>query len=203
MSRVGIMGGTFNPVHLAHLAIAHGAYRQAYLDKVIFMPTGNPPHKSSEDIISGEHRCEMIKLAIKDIPYFEFSDLEFQREGKIYSAQTLEIFHEMNPEDLLFFIMGADSLFSIESWYMPQKVMEIADIICIGRDGVSDENLERQADLLLDKYNARVQFVNIPQMDISSSDIRNGIRESRDMGRYLPAEVWEYIKRTGCYTICD
>ena len=85
MSRVGIMGGTFNPVHLAHLAIAHGAYRQAYLDKVIFMPTGNPPHKSSEDIISGEHRCEMIKLAIKDIPYFEFSDLEFQREGKIYS----------------------------------------------------------------------------------------------------------------------
>lgn len=203
MSRVGIMGGTFNPVHLAHLAIAHGAYRQAYLDKVIFMPTGNPPHKSSEDIISGKHRCEMIKLAIKDIPYFEFSDLEFQREGKIYSAQTLEIFHEKNPEDALFFIMGADSLFSIESWYMPQKVMELAGIICIGRDGVSDEHLEKQADLLRERYNAHVQFVDIPQMDISSSDIRNGIRKSQDMGRYLPAEVWEYIKRNGCYTICD
>ena len=103
------MGGTFNPVHIAHISMAEAAYRQAKLDKVLFMPSKKPPHKQDINIISEKHREAMVKLAIRGIPYFEYSDFEFKREGTTYSAQTLELLCRQNPDDSYFFIMGGDS----------------------------------------------------------------------------------------------
>ena len=119
MGRTGIMGGNFNPVHIAHISMAEAAYRQAKLDKVLFMPSKNPPHKQDINIIGEKHREAMVKLAIREIPYFEYSDFEFKREGTTYSAQTLELLCSQNPDDSYFFIMGGDSFFQVENWYMP------------------------------------------------------------------------------------
>ena len=199
MGRTGIMGGTFNPVHIAHISMAEAAYRQAKLDKVLFMPSKKPPHKQDINIISEKHREAMVKLAIRGIPYFEYSDFEFKREGTTYSAQTLELLCRQNPDDSYFFIMGGDSFFQVESWYMPGKIMEHAVILAVSRNGIDKKEMEIYAGKLRDKYNAEIMFVKMPHMDISSSNIRKIISSGGDAAMYLPDKVWEYIKSNGCY----
>ena len=125
MGRTGIMGGTFNPVHIAHISMAEAAYRQLDIN-----------------IISEKHREAMVKLAIRGIPYFEYSDFEFKREGTTYSAQTLELLCRQNPDDSYFFIMGGDSFFQVESWYMPGKIMEHAVILAVSRNGSDKKEME-------------------------------------------------------------
>ncbi len=158
MGRTGIMGGTFNPVHIAHISMAEAAYSQAKLDKVLFMPSKKPPHKQDINIISEKHREAMVKLAIRGIPYFEYSDFEFKREGTTYSAQTLELLCRQNPDDSYFFIMGGDSFFQVESWYMPGKIMEHAVILAVSRNGSDKKEMEIYAGKLRDKYNAEIMF---------------------------------------------
>lgn len=199
MGRTGIMGGTFNPVHIAHISMAEAAYRQAKLDKVLFMPSRKPPHKQDINIISEKHREAMVKLAISGIPYFEYSDFEFKREGITYSAQTLELLCRQNPDDSYFFIMGGDSFFQVESWYMPGKIMEKAVILAVSRDGSDKDDMEIYAEKLKDKYNAEIIFVEMPHMDISSSNIRKIISSGGNASMYLPDKVWEYIKSNRCY----
>ncbi len=199
MGRTGIMGGTFNPVHIAHISMAEAAYRQAKLDKVLFMPSKKPPHKQDINIISEKHREAMVKLAIRGILYFEYSDFEFKREGTTYSAQTLELLCRQNPDDSYFFIMGGDSFFQVESWYMPGKIMEHAVILAVSRNGSDKKEMEIYAGKLRDKYNAEIMFVKMPHMDISSSNIRKIISSGGDAAMYLPDKVWEYIKSNGCY----
>lgn len=199
MGRTGIMGGTFNPVHIVHIKMAEAAYRQAGLDRVVFMPSKNPPHKKDISIIPEEHRGAMIKLAVRGIPYFEYSDFEFKREGITYSATTLELLHMQDPEEEYFFIMGGDSFFQIESWYMPGKIMEYATVIAASRNGTGKRQMEIYAKELENKYNARILLVDMPQMDISSSCIREIILSGGDASMYLPEGVWEYIKNNRCY----
>lgn len=199
MGRTGIMGGTFNPVHIAHIKMAESAYRQAGLDRVVFMPSKNPPHKKDISIIPEKHRGAMVKLAVRGIPYFEYSDFEFKREGITYSATTLELLHMQNPQEEYFFIMGGDSFFQIESWYMPGQIMEYATIIATGRNGAGKRQMEAYAKELENKYNARILLVDMPQMDISSSCIRKIILSGGDASMYLPEGVWEYIKNNRCY----
>lgn len=198
-TRTGIMGGTFNPIHIAHISMAEAAYKQVGLDKVIFMPSKNPPHKQDISIIPEKHRKAMIKLAISDIPYFEYSDLEFEREGITYSANTLEVLCELYPENRYYFIMGGDSFFQIETWYMPEKIMELATLLAISRNGSDREKMFAYARVLKEKYNAKIMFVDMPRMDISSSGIRKLISSGGNATRYLPNTVWEYIKDNRCY----
>lgn len=197
--KIGIMGGTFNPIHVAHISMAEAAYRQAGLDKVVFMPSKNPPHKQDISIISEKHRKAMIKLAISGIPYFEYSDFEFEREGITYSANTLEILCKMHPENRYYFIMGGDSFFQIENWYMPEKIMKFATLLVISRNGSNKEQLLMHSRSLKEKYNARIMFVDMPRMDISSSGIRKLISSGGNATRYLPRKVAEYIKDNKCY----
>lgn len=197
--RTGIMGGTFNPVHIAHISMAEAAYRQAGLDKVVFMPSKNPPHKQDINIIPEKHREAMIKLAISGVPYFEYSDFEFAREGITYSATTLGLLCKMHPENKYYFIMGGDSFFQIESWYKPEKIMESAVLLVISRNGSDKEQMSMYAGILKEKYNATVMFVDMPYMDISSSSIRKLISSGGNAAGYLPYKVWEYIKENRCY----
>ncbi|MFG6328535.1 MAG: nicotinate-nucleotide adenylyltransferase [Lachnospiraceae bacterium] len=200
MGRTGIMGGTFNPVHIAHIKMAEAAYRQANLDKVVFMPSKNPPHKKDIHIIPEEHRSAMLKLAISGIPYFAYSDFEFKREGITYSSQTLGLLHMQNPGEKYFFIMGSDSFFQLESWHMPGQIMEYAAIIAINRNGTGRKQMEEYAKELRERYNAEIIIAAMPQMDISSSCIREIILSGGDASMYLPGKVWEYIKEKNCYS---
>ena len=152
MRRIGIMGGTFDPIHNGHLAVGRQAYREYQLDEVWVIPSGQPTHKKDHAVTDAADRCAMRWLAIRNDPYFRFSDFEVRREGNTYTAQTLTLLRRQYPEVRFYFIIGADSLFEIESWYMPEKIMEQAVILVAGRGySRAKRSLEDQIRYLRDR----------------------------------------------------
>ena len=123
MKRIGIMGGTFDPVHNGHLLLGRQALSEYGLDQVWYMPSHIPPHKKDHRITDPKDRLAMLELALKGIPFFTVSDFEMKRDGNTYTAQTLELLKDAYPEDEFYFIIGADSLFQLETWYHPERVM--------------------------------------------------------------------------------
>ncbi len=200
MSRIGIMGGTFNPIHNAHLTMAHAAYEQACLDKIWFMPSKNPPHKSSSEIISEKHRSNMIRQAIKDTPFFEFSDFELRHEGTTYTAETLQRLHRTYPTDQFYFLMGGDSLFELETWYHPEQIMKMTTILAFSRNGETLQHMQARARYLTDHYQADIRILSMPDMPISSSLIRSRILAEKPVDRMLPPAVEKYIFQEKLYT---
>ena len=200
MSKVGIMGGTFNPIHLAHTEMAKVCLRQQDLDKILFMPSKNPPHKKDKSILPENERAVMVKLAVSEYDKFVFSDFELQRKGTTYTADTLRLLQEENPDDNYYFIMGADSLLYLDKWYRPQEILKRAVILAIGRDGSTPDELKEKRKELIKQYDkADIPFVHMRQMDISSSMIREGIAHGENMEKYLDKEVWNYINANGLY----
>lgn len=200
MSKIGIMGGTFNPIHLAHTEIAKVCLRQQDLDKILFMPSKNPPHKKDKNILPEKERAFMVKLAVSKYDKFEFSDFELRRKGTTYTADTLRLLEEENPDDNYYFIMGADSLLYLDKWYRPQEILKRAVILAIGRDGSTPDELREKRKELIKQYDgADIRFVHMRQMDISSSMIREGITHGENMERYLDKKVWNYINTNGLY----
>lgn len=200
MSKVGIMGGTFNPIHLAHTEMAKVCLRQQDLDKILFMPSKNPPHKKDKSILPENERSVMVKLAVSEYDKFVFSDFELQRKGTTYTADTLRLLQEENPDDNYYFIMGADSLLYLDKWYRPQEILKRAVILAIGRDGSTPDELKEKRKELIKQYDkADIRFVHMRQMDISSSMIREGIAHGENMEKYLDKEVWNYINANGLY----
>lgn len=200
MSKVGIMGGTFNPIHLAHTEMAKVCLRQQDLDKILFMPSKNPPHKKDKSILPENERAVMVKLAVSEYDKFVFSDFELQRKGTTYTADTLRLLQEENPDDNYYFIMGADSLLYLDKWYRPQEILKRAVILAIGRDGSAPDELKEKRKELIKQYDkADIRFVHMRQMDISSSMIREGIAHGENMEKYLDKEVWNYINANGLY----
>ena len=198
--RVGIMGGTFNPIHLAHTEMAKVCLRQQDLDKILFMPSKNPPHKKDKSILPENERAVMVKLAVSEYDKFVFSDFELQRKGTTYTADTLRLLQEENPDDNYYFIMGADSLLYLDKWYRPQEILKRAVILAIGRDGSTPDELKEKRKELIKQYDkADIRFVHMRQMDISSSMIREGIAHGENMEKYLDKEVWNYINANGLY----
>ena len=200
MSKVGIMGGTFNPIHLAHTEMAKVCLRQQDLDKILFLPSKNPPHKKDKSILPENERAVMVKLAVSEYDKFVFSDFELQRKGTTYTADTLRLLQEENPDDNYYFIMGADSLLYLDKWYRPQEILKRAVILAIGRDGSTPDELKEKRKELIKQYDkADIRFVHMRQMDISSSMIREGIAHGENMEKYLDKEVWNYINENGLY----
>lgn len=200
MSKVGIMGGTFNPIHLAHTEMAKVCLRQQDLDKILFMPSKNPPHKKDKSILPENERAVMVKLAVSEYDKFVFSDFELQRKGTTYTADTLRLLQEENQDDNYYFIMGADSLLYLDKWYRPQEILKRAVILAIGRDGSTPDELKEKRKELIKQYDkADIRFVHMRQMDISSSMIREGIAHGENMEKYLDKEVWNYINANGLY----
>lgn len=199
MAKMGILGGTFDPIHLGHLQMAEAAYQQAGLDHVLFMLSKTPPHKQDRDIAAESHRATMIQLAIQNKPQFAYSDFELHREGITYTADTLRILQEQNPEHAYYFILGGDSLFQLEEWYHPEEIMRRVVILAISRYGVRREEIQRRAEWLTQNYQARIQIVEMPRMDISSSEIRDRVRQGKPLEGWVPPQVEAYIQKHVLY----
>lgn len=194
MSRVGIMGGTFNPIHLAHVEMGKACLKQQNLDKVLFMPSKNPPHKEKKEILSDRNRADMVKLALSGYEELEFSDFELLRDGTTYTADTLRLLQEKNPHDRYYFIMGADSLLYLDEWYKPDEILKRAVILAIGRNCSTRSELHEKKRELIGMFPyADIRFVHMEQMPISSSSIRQNISDGINMEGYLGESVWNYI----------
>ena len=201
MKKVGIVGGTFNPIHLAHLYIAYEAKCQLNLDKIIFMPAGSPPHKRNEEILEASFRYNMVYEAIKNYEDFEISNYEISKEGYSYTYETLEKFKSDDNE--LYFITGADCLMDIEKWKNPEKIFKVSKLTVFNRPGYSNENLRIQKDKIERKFNTSIEFLDIINLEISSSMIRKRIKEGKRVDFFLPKEVLDFIKENNIYNYCN
>lgn len=204
--KIGIMGGTFDPIHNGHLMLGEYAYRQFTLDKIWFMPNGNPPHKASENIESQtKHRVEMVKLAIQGKDYFELQSYEVETKDVHYSYKTMEHFCKMYPEDEFYFIIGADSLFSIEKWRCPERLVKLCTILAAYRDEKGTEEMLSQIQYINEKYGADIRLLNTPNVDISSTDIRKALKQETSaqkgqlLREFLPEAVINYIETKELY----
>ncbi|TAH66092.1 MAG: nicotinate-nucleotide adenylyltransferase, partial [Anaerolineaceae bacterium] len=193
MKKVGIMGGTFNPIHSGHLFLAEHAYEQAGLDYILFMPSMNPPHKADGTVETAEHRINMVREAIKDNPHFIISDFELKRPGITYTSDTLKALKEIEPDTDYYFIVGADSLMMMTKWMDPQTVFRLSTIIAGGREQCSQEQLEEQARLLENLFKGKIMLLDMPLMEISSEVIRERVSKGRSIRYYVPDEVASYI----------
>lgn len=196
--KIGILGGTFDPIHHGHLILAETAYDRFGLDKVLIMPAGDPYFKAERGISADEDRAEMVKLAIAGNDHFEFSDLELIREGDTYTADTLEILEDMYPGDEFFLIVGSDTLFMMERWYKPQDIFSKATILS-SRRNIPSAELDAQMDHLREAYSARVRNLYMPNIDISSTDIRDKMKHGMSVKYFLPDVVIDYIRERGLY----
>lgn len=199
MRREGIMGGTFNPIHYGHLFLAENALEQLALDKVLFMPSKNPPHKAKPDEVTDQQRVDMIALAIADNPKFELSTIEMEREGTTYTVDTLSLLTKEHTDTEYYFIIGADSLFQLTSWKNPQEISSLCTIVAANRDGVEEEKLIGQVEYLKGIYHANIILITMPTIQISSEVIRERIASNRSVRYWLPDTVMEYIMRNDLY----
>lgn len=200
--KIGIMGGTFNPVHYGHLLLAESARESFKLDKVLFIPSGDSYMKDASSILNGEVRLHMVMLAIEGNPFFEISRMELDRTGPTYTRDTLAKLQTENNEDEYYFIMGADSLLMIESWKDPQFIMQNCTILTAVRGNSKIKEIEKRIEYLTIKYQADIKILPTMYIDISSSDIRAKIKQGVSVRYMLPDKVTEYIQEKGLYLSC-
>ena len=199
MRRIGILGGTFDPVHNGHLLLGEQAYREYGLDEIWFMPSKNPPHKSSRDIVSEDLRSDMIRLAIQGAPQYIFSDFELRHEGTTYTAETLKRLQQEYPADRFYFLMGGDSFFQLETWYHPEQIMKLTTILAFSRNGETDRQMQARADELAHRYEANIRLLSMEEMPVSSSLIRDRVQNGQPVGALVPPAVEEYIRTNHLY----
>ena len=199
MRKVGIMGGTFNPIHIAHLILAEQAYEQYELDEILFMPSKRPAYKDLNEVIDEEYRQHMIELAIADHPCFQIDTMEFYREGNTYTADTLLELTKKNPDVAYYFIIGADSLFQLEHWWRPEVILSLATILAANREDKDDDLVNSKIEELTKTYNAQIHLLKIPQIDISSKMIRARIQDGKTIRYFVPKVVQDYIKQHNLY----
>lgn len=198
--KIGIMGGTFDPIHNGHLMLGEYAYRQFDLDLIWFMPNGNPPHKSNDSIESQtKNRVEMVKRAISGTEYFSLQPYEAETKEVHYSYKTMDYFKRSYPEHEFYFIIGADSLFSIEKWVHPEILLKKCVILAAYRDEKGTEEMLAQIAYLNQKYQADIRLLNTPNVDISSSEIREKLKRGQSIQEIVPDTVYAYIEENQLY----
>jgi nicotinate-nucleotide adenylyltransferase len=196
--RVGVLGGTFDPVHCGHLAIAEEARAQLHLEWVAFVPAGRPPHKLGRAITSAHHRLAMLERALASNPYFRISYVDVDRSGPSYTTDTLALLRqEWGPAVDLYFIIGADSLLEMYKWYHPERIIQLAHLAVAQRPSLAVDlsELERS----LPGLGRRVRMVQTPLLEISGTDLRRRVQEGRPIKYYVPEEVEAYIFQQGLY----
>ena len=197
--KVGILGGTFDPVHVGHLSIAEVALKQASLDTVLFVPAGHPRLKQAEPVASVKHRLEMVRLATAGDPRFNVCDLEAFRSGPTYTVDTLtELSDELGPESELFFILGLDVLRQLDMWKDPARVLGLCQILVFDRPG--EQNFD-WADFYckVPEANRRVRFITAPPMDISATELRHNVAAGIELKGQIPELVVGYIQDKRLY----
>jgi nicotinate-nucleotide adenylyltransferase len=196
---IGIMGGTFDPFHNAHLALATRAYEQFSLDKVWILPNGNPPHKHHTMQADIRHRMKMVQLAIESIPYLELCDAECTSPEYHYTFETLQKLNQEHPDTQFYFIMGADSLFDFDEWRKPEVICRESILLAATRDHCDREKIQHRMNELEKMFGADIRILDTPDMEIASEDIRQRIFAGQDISHMVPPAVEDYIQRVGLY----
>lgn len=197
MKKIGILGGSFNPIHNAHLMMAYTAKKQFELDDMWLIPAKNPPHKQSV-AFSDEHRLNMLRLAIREYPGLSVHLYEYGKDGLSYTVETLRAFHRCYPDCHFFYVMGEDSLADFKRWYHPEEIAQLADIIVASRD-FSNDSLRK---LLIEN---RAEFGNpfleleMDYLPISSTEIRCRVRNGEALNGLVPKSIEQYISDNGLY----
>lgn len=199
IKKVGIMGGTFDPIHIAHLQLAECAYEQYGLDEIRFIPAKYPPHKRDRQVLSESIRASMVKIAIAPNPHFTCSDIELNRVGYSYTSDTLSDLAAMEPNSRFYFIVGADSLNYMEEWHHPEEIFERAVILCANRDELPRERIDGKASFLREKFGADIRLIDLPALDISSHMIRDAVASGRSIRYYVTESVYDYITKHHLY----
>lgn len=210
---LGVLGGTFNPIHVAHLRLGEAAREALGLERVLFVPAGDPPLKAA-GVASAAHRLEMVKLATADNPGFEVADLELSRAGPSYTVDTLDELRRRRPEEELWFVLGADAFSELESWYRPADLFERASFAVVARPGFADDPADLlppalAAELhpgprgLVHSSGHEVRGVEFAPLGISSSDVRRRIARGASIRYLVPDDVIEYIQKHQLYRGTD
>ena len=196
---IGILGGTFDPVHLGHLSIANAAMDQAALERVLFIPAGQPRLKQAEPVASADHRIEMVRRAIEGNPRFQVCDAEVRRPGPTYSVDTLvELSAKLGPGTDLFFILGMDVLDQFDQWKDPERVLELCRLLVLARPGERDFDWPGFYNRV-PKAKDRVQIVTAPLVDVSATESRRRVAMGEPLDGQVPDAVAEYIREQGLY----
>lgn len=199
-NRVGILGGTFNPIHNGHIAIAKIALYEFSLGEIVFLPVGRPPHKRCEFLASAERRLDMIRLAVEDEKRFSVDPMEIYREGYTYSVDTLEILTREHKNTEYYYIIGADTLFELVTWKNCERVFNLTSFICVLRPGQDDKKAQVYAGMMNEKYGYKFYVAKDKGPDISSSCIREIARSGGIYEGLVPQKVAGYIEKHRLYS---
>ena len=196
---VGIMGGTFNPIHLGHLLMAENAYEELALDEVLFIPSGISYMKAQTDMPEASVRAAMTREAIAGNPHFRYCGLEVAKQENSYSYETIARLKECNPNTRYYFIVGADSLFMMEQWRYPEKIFGEVTVVVAFRKGYEDNSLEDVIRQLAVKYDAHIVKLPCRMMDLSSTEIRNRVAEGKSIRYMVHEKTLRYIEENQLY----
>jgi len=190
--RLGIYGGTFDPVHYGHLLLAEQCREACRLDEVWLMPAGDPPHKQGHEISPAKARREMLEMAVAGLPQFKVSTIEIDRPGPHFTVETLSEIRRTRPVDELFLLVGRDSLADLSTWRQPERIAELATIVAVNR-GRGAVDMRGVRETLGAQIAEHVQLVTMPGVDISASDLRQRVRDGRSIRFQVPRAVEQYI----------
>jgi nicotinate-nucleotide adenylyltransferase len=186
--RRGILGGTFDPPHIAHLIAGEAAYRQRSLDSVSFVPAGSPWQKDDSNVSTAAHRWEMTRLSVEPIPYFIADDLEIRRDGPTYTVETVEAY----PDDEIVLILGADAALGIRSWHRWRDLLEQVELAVAPRPGVGRHEVEHAVP-------KPIEWLDMAPLDISATDVRERARKGLSIRFYVRERVWHYVQEQRVY----
>ena len=199
--KVGIMGGTFDPIHTGHLILGEAAWRQFRLDEVWFMPAGNPPHKRNRaGRATDEQRVDMVRLAIQSNPHFVLSLIEMNPDGYSYTYRTLERLRGEQPDTDWYFIMGADSLIDFDTWREPQRITDACQVVVATRNQMDEEAFQKLLNQRREEFRHDFFRLDTPNIDISSRHLREMVRDGESIRYYVPDDVLAYIGKYGLYS---
>jgi len=201
MKKIGIIGGSFDPIHYGHLLLGEQARDGAGLDRVIFVPARVSPYKTTNPPASDQHRFAMVSLAISDNIGFNVSDMELKREGVSYTYDTLKACQDlMGADTKIYFICGTDSFLSLSQWYEAESLLSEFSVIVGARPRYKDTSRDKMVEKIQETYGTEILKIHMPKIDISSTDIKKRIQEGRSIRYLLPLAVEEYIYQNGIYT---
>lgn len=190
--RIGILGGTFDPIHIGHLLAGEQAREQCQLDEVWFVPTYVPPHKDGSQVTDAVHRLQMVERAINDHPHFRVSQIELDRKGNSYTIDTIQALRERYPEDAFYFILGSDMVADLPNWHRVEHLVELTRFIGLARPGFAKPQL-------MANIARRVHYVPMPLLEISATDIRERVRAKKSIRYFVPEPVRIYIEEHRLY----
>ena len=200
ISKIGIMGGTFDPIHIGHLFIAEETLERLGLDKILFIPAGVSPHKLNNNTTDPQHRFIMTAIAVNSNENFYLSSIEIDRKGPSYTIDTMKTIKELLPPNIeLYFITGGDTFIDLETWKDYEMLLEQINFVVFTRAGFDNELLDRKIKLFKDKYNGKISKISIPLLEVSSTDIRERVRQNRTIKYLIPEAVEDYIKKHKLY----